>query len=552
MIVEQALILLGLIAIMILYAVNKRRMEQISKKVYRAKSELQFIMDTTPAQICYLDLNHRIVRINEHFRAMFERPYKELLGCLYYELYPEELAGRYRAHNTEVIRTKEPKLHVIEEFITKKGHKRWIKADKVPYFDDEGNLKGIVLVSTDITDIKELQEELALANMHLQEQVEVELSRRMESQQKYEALFNSGNDGFLVGQFTMNEGAGFYTEANDVICKMLGFTKEELQKMTFMDIGGANAREIAEEYLKEIAINKKALFETELITKTGDRIIAEINAKLILHEHRTSVFYAVRDITRRKQLEAEEKQSEQLFMQQSKMAALGEMLSMIAHQWRQPLSAISVMAGSVKLDLEDGEMQRDVVIKDLEKIVAQTKYLSQTIEDFRAFFKPNREREAILLMDVIQSAINLLNDTFENRNITIKVSAQCTTEPLHVYKNELIQVIISILKNAIDVFVERKVDTPEIKLTCGVSDDYQFVRIEDNAGGIEDSVIEKVFEPYFTTKDEKNGTGIGLYMVKMIIERHSHGRVAVENTLQGAAFTLYLRNDSNQENEELK
>ena len=241
-----------------------------------------------------------------------------------------------------------------------------------------------------------------------------------------------------------------------------------------------------------------------------------------------------------KQLQEEiqlRREKEDMLLQQTRQAAMGEMISMIAHQWRQPLTVIGMIADNISLDVMFETLDTQKLQSSLKDISDQTKYLSQTIDDFRQFFVPNKEKDTIFLHDCVEGALNIIEKNLINHNIEVIKNYEDLTK-IDLYKNELIQVFINFLKNAQDAFEEKHIKNAKIELTIKEYDTSVECSIEDNAGGIPLEIQKNIFDPYFTTKNKKNGTGLGLYMSKSIIEDHSSGTIKVSNTDDGVIFTL--------------
>ncbi len=217
-----------------------------------------------------------------------------------------------------------------------------------------------------------------------------------------------------------------------------------------------------------------------------------------------------------------------LLTKQSKMAAIGEMLQNIAHQWRQPLSVISTGASGLKLQKEmDGKIDSKMLDETLDKIVETSVYLSTTIDDFMHFFKPNEAKRVFFIQDTITKTLNIFD---YNLHIgKIKIIKNINDVKLINYESELIQVMMNILSNSKDAFVERQVEKRYVFISTKVEKDILFLSIKDNAGGIPKDSIDKIFEPYFTTKHQFQGTGIGLFMCQEIITKHMKGEVFVSN-----------------------
>ena len=236
---------------------------------------------------------------------------------------------------------------------------------------------------------------------------------------------------------------------------------------------------------------------------------------------------------------------DQLLLQHSRLAQMGEMISMIAHQWRQPLSAISSAAINMQVKLElhsfdlDKIEQRDALLSNfnnsLENINKYVQNLTLTINDFRDFYKPNKESVKVKLEDVVIQALNIIQASLNNDNIEV-IQNYCCEDSFDVYKNELMQVVLNILKNSQDNFQEKQIENPRLV----ISTHNKFLSICDNGGGIDEKIIDKVFDPYFSTKDELNGTGLGLYMSKTIVEDHHNGTLDVVNVDDGVCFRVRL------------
>ena len=240
---------------------------------------------------------------------------------------------------------------------------------------------------------------------------------------------------------------------------------------------------------------------------------------------------------------------DQQLMQQSRMAQMGEMISMIAHQWRQPLGAIAASSIDLKMkmafssfDLDTKEQQHacsDYFEEQLTNIETYVESLTTTIDDFRNFYKPNKEKKSMAINEPIEKSLSIIEASAKANGIEIITDFQ-SQKSLALYDSEMMQVFLNIIKNAQDNFKEKKIENAKIIIYTEDTSNGVLVRISDNGGGISQEIIEKIFDPYFSTKDEKNGTGLGLYMSKTIIEEHHHGSLEVENRDQGACFTITL------------
>jgi len=244
-------------------------------------------------------------------------------------------------------------------------------------------------------------------------------------------------------------------------------------------------------------------------------------------------------------IEKEKHENEVNMLEQSRLAQMGGMISMIAHQWRQPLSTISALAGTVQVYLElkkfdlstkDGiEKHNQLIVEKLQVIDDTVQNLSETIDDFRNFYKPNKKATSIRLEDVILKSLNIIKTSLLNHDVKI-IEQYNSKEDLFLYENEIMQVILNILKNSQDNFIEKNIENPYIKITTNKNS----VSICDNGGGIKEDILPNIFDPYFSTKDEKNGTGLGLHMSKTIIEEHHNGSLIAKNIDGGICFVIVI------------
>ncbi|PLY07597.1 MAG: histidine kinase [Arcobacter sp.] len=243
----------------------------------------------------------------------------------------------------------------------------------------------------------------------------------------------------------------------------------------------------------------------------------------------------------------ENTRQQNIMAQQSKMAAMGEMIGNIAHQWRQPLSTITTTATGIKLQKELGMLKDDFLVEGLTGINDSAQYLSKTIDDFRNFFKTNKKTTNFSVSEAIDKSLSICSAQLYNLEIEIIKDIKDTN--ISNYENEFIQVIINIISNAKDELLKKnKYFKKMIFIKVKKENDFLTIKIKDNAGGIANDIIDRVFEPYFTTKHQSQGTGIGLYMCREIIEKNMHGILEVKNSeyeydhvdFKGACFKIKL------------
>jgi signal transduction histidine kinase len=231
------------------------------------------------------------------------------------------------------------------------------------------------------------------------------------------------------------------------------------------------------------------------------------------------------------------RKKDQQLIQQSRYAALGEMIGNIAHQWRQPLSAISTTASASKVEVSIDIASKEDIIKSYDNILHYVQFLNQTIEDFRGFFRKDLVQEEFNIIDSIHNTLKIVNASFKDNEIKIITHFKHAPLLTKGSSSELSQVFINILNNAKDIMLEKEIQDKKISIVASIENGYNVVYIIDNGGGIPSHLIQKVFDPYFTTKHQSQGTGIGLYMSKEIIEKKYNGFLSVENK------TLELNNE---------
>jgi len=285
-------------------------------------------------------------------------------------------------------------------------------------------------------------------------------------------------------------------------------------------------------FLSNISVALKNLFLHHKVVENLDdqKKVLEVKVKEAVHE-----------VTKK----------DKLIQQQSRLAQLGEMISMIAHQWRQPLNAIAANAIGIETKLslwEDDEVMltkegqvelHSFVNSKLNNIERYVQSLSMTIDNFRDFYKPTKEKRLVTINNSIKQALDIVETSMQTKSIKINKEFNSTIE-LELFTHELMQVILNLLKNSQDNFEEKNIEEAKISITTNDIQNGVRVEITDNGGGIPKNVDDKIFDPYFSTKSEKNGTGLGLYMSKLIIEEHHSGKLLYQNTQDGVCFTIEI------------
>jgi len=222
---------------------------------------------------------------------------------------------------------------------------------------------------------------------------------------------------------------------------------------------------------------------------------------------------------------------------QARLASMGEMINNIAHQWRQPLNRINSCVAVLSSIHNNSSDENEMVKSKIKSIEQNTRYMSDTIEDFANFFHPDKEQTRFTLQDAVQKALALITTRTNAIDIVISSDEEVWVSS---FKKEYQQVLLSILHNAIDNFEKKDIENPKIDIILKTKKETSSLCIQDNGGGIENKDINRIFEPYFTTKFSAEGTGLGLYMAKMIVESSMGGYLGVENKNNGACFTIEI------------
>ena len=230
---------------------------------------------------------------------------------------------------------------------------------------------------------------------------------------------------------------------------------------------------------------------------------------------------------------------DEMIFHQSKLISMGEMMANIAHQWRQPLAQINSSVFRIDTMLSDLHIQDEEIEKQLQDIETTTEYMSNTINDFKDFFEITKRRKRFNLNVVIQNALNIIGASLKYHDIKVELFLE-NELLINAYKNELQQVLLILMNNAKDTLLINQIPKPKISIITKLEDDQVSITVEDNGGGVDEKIIHKIFEPYFTTKHQTQGTGLGLYISKMIIEKSERGSLSVLNTKDGASFEIRL------------
>jgi PAS domain S-box-containing protein len=348
--------------------------------------------------------------------------------------------------------------------------------------------------------------------------------------------------------------SGDIVYVNQTTKDQTGFSEEELLIIKIWSLAPEMQKEQFALFWEKLEKYGKTTFETVFKRKDGSSYPVEISASLIEYDGESYAITFDRDITHRVVTHQKLKQynselqakvqaemikrldDQKMLIQQSKMAAMGDMIGAIAHQWRQPLNAISVIVQQVSDDYEYNELTKETLTHNVNNVLMKIEYMSKTIDDFRHFFRPDKEMVYFDVKAEIEHALSIISAKIKNHAITITIPDESFT--VLGYANEFKQVILNILSNAHDAILDRQKNSA-LKGEIIISLEDQTIKISDNGGGIPAHVAERIFEPYFTTKGE-NGTGIGLHMCKRIIEDNMRGHLSYQHINEGTQMSITL------------
>ncbi|MBS4096975.1 MAG: PAS domain S-box protein [Sulfuricella sp.] len=366
-------------------------------------------------------------------------------------------------------------------------------------------------------------------------------------------LFDTAGEGIWVIDFNC-----VTVKSNRAMMEMLGIDESEFLYRSifdFVDQENAAIVRAKTEYSQSGGAGQR--YEVTLLRPDGGSIICQFHTAPLFDEvgNIMGAFALVSDITERKRVEAElrklsealearvldeaakSREKDLLLIQQSRFAAMGEMIGNIAHQWRQPLNALGILLGNIKDAWKFKELTSEYMQESVGTGWQLIQKMSTTIDDFRNFFKPNREKVIFNLRSSVEEALSLVETSLVHHSIEVLLESGGDVMALG-FPNEFSQVLLNIIGNAKDALLEREIIPGRISIRLDAHHGQAHVTIADNGGGIPEAILEKIFDPYFTTREK--GTGIGLYMSKMIVENNMNGLLTVRNVGDGAEFEIIV------------
>lgn len=535
-------------------------MNTINNNIYS-----QEILDLLEDLAFIKDLNGIYLSCNKSFCNFLSLEKKDIIGKSDYDLFSTSEADIFTSNDKQIIKNSEKKVF-YESFTHKDSSVLYFKTTKDILYDNNNKKLATINIAKDITKQKEYEtlyrtnqkilektiediplEEILTYIINEVEKINSNMICSILLLDKEKKHFSSGFAPSLPD---------FYNEAVKTITVREGVgscgTAAATQKRVIVEnISEHPYWEGFKEITNSIGVHacwsqpffsrKKEVLGTFAIYYNKPKAPTKFELELIdSFAHLVSIA-----VNKRNRLD-KIKEQDNLLTHQAKMATLGEMLENIAHQWRQPLSVISTVTSNLKLDREyfcENEEHHD---KALSKIIDTTKYLSNTINDFRTYFLDNKRKERFAVTHTLDKTLNIIDAKFTHSNINYILDVDNIN--LFTYENELIHIFLNLLNNAKDAFEINNIEDRFIFIKIKKENKHCVIKIKDNAKGIPSEIINKIFEPYFTTKHKAQGTGIGLYMAQDILTRHMDATIKVENcnysynniNCTGAEFTIYI------------
>ncbi|MCK5111214.1 MAG: cache domain-containing protein [Arcobacteraceae bacterium] len=383
-------------------------------------------------------------------------------------------------------------------------------------------------------ELKDSEHKAKILNDTLEEKVKNRTLELKEQKETFEAIYNGSKDAIAILDMKSN-----FLAVNPAYLEMTGFSENELLSTSCLRLTHNKDVEASKKAIEEVLrVGFIKNFEKECIIKGNKSILTNMSMSLLKNPNR--ILISVRDIT-------EQRYKDKLLYEQSKMASMGEMIGNIAHQWRQPLSVISTAATGMKMQKEFNMLTDKSFNETCKAINKNAQYLSKTIDDFSDFIKGDRNKTIFSLEDNVDSFLHLVEGSIKSYHIKIILDLE---EDIKIdgYENELTQCLINIFNNAKDILNEKEVKDKLIFITTSIHDGNAIIKIKDNASGIPNDILPKIFEPYFTTKHKSQGTGLGLHMTYNLIVDGMGGNIEANNvsyeykgkSYTGAEFIIIL------------
>lgn len=534
----------GVLLSLLIYILLKTRSkafemaEQMAQKFYESEERYRRTFEQAAVGIVMTTLDGRFIKVNSCFSRISGYSKDELRKKTMLDItYPDDLyTGDGCASG---LLSGSIDTYVSERRIVRKDSGIiWVEITASVLTDKSNTPMFIIMIVEDITRRKQAEEALLALNLRQSAIIENSLVAIIQvKDRKFEWVNNAFLDMFgykadeIIGQSTIviHPDEKHYADFgrfvdSEALMKISGYAQARVQFrkrdgcLAWVDIAG-----------KLIEEKDAQPYSIWVITDVTEQKQAEDRLRELNVDLETKV---VEETKRRME-------QERLFMQQGRLAAMGEMIGAIAHQWRQPLNVMSLMVQNIQEEYELGTLNSEIMDEFVDIGMKQILFMSSTIDDFRNFFRTDKERAEFSAAEQVDVVIGLVNQQFLAHGINVSVEKECDAKVYGV-ANEFAQVMLNLLTNSKDAFLSANVVHPRINIRLTCSDCTLRVYVADNAGGIADHIKDRIFDPYFTTKGPEQGTGIGLYMSKLIVNDHFKGKLTFRNFEGGVEFLIEM------------
>jgi PAS domain S-box-containing protein len=545
-----------------------KNLESLNLELKEQKEAFETLFEKSSDGLLILD-EGKFVQCNETIVEMLGCHSKEAL----LDMHPSAISPEFQPDGLDSFTKAEAMIHIAKErggnsfeWIHKRadGETFWADVSLTPIRMNDREI--IHAVVRDISPRKALEEQLNHYTWELEQQLG-ELGKANKELLRQEEFLNRSQKIAHIGVWE-NVPGDERLYWSDEVFRIFGLEPQQITPtyQRFIDAVHPDDRiNVESEYTDSVDQRREYVIQHRIYRPDGslrhveergshefdhdDRLIRTVGIVLDITERKeleTLLLAANRDLDQRVR-EAIEKNriQEHHLMHQSRLAQMGELISMIAHQWRQPLSTIASIVVNLKIRTELTELDKsedrelrtlnELYMQKLQTVEETVQMLTQIIDDFRNFYKPNKSAVATSFQQVCDKALRIIKPDIDQSKVQL-TTLYDDHETIHLYENEMIQVVLNLLKNAQEHLVGAGIREPHITISTSQTG----IRVCDNGGGIPEEILDRIFEPYFSTKEDKNGTGLGLYMSKIIVEEHHRGRFMVENVSSGACFEIYV------------
>jgi PAS domain S-box-containing protein len=481
-----------------------------NEEIELERLKLLAIINSLPDPLWIKDEKGIYISCNREFENFFGAKESEIIGKTDYDFVSKEIADSFRENDKKAMSSNHPVSNYEQLTFVSDGHSKYVHTTKTKVASINGKIYGVLGISRDLSQIKKHQDEI------------------IEQKEEFKNIFDNSMDGIAILDLESN-----FLNCNNAYCKMLDFTKEELLEKSCIELT------IPDDEGKTIAIFEEVIkngfvrnFEKRCFTKNNKLIYINMSISILPDKKRFLI--VTKEVSHLKFLE-----------EQSKLISMGEMLGNIAHQWRQPLSIIATASTGLILQKEYNNLSDEQLIETCTIINENAQYLSTTIEDFRNFITNDKSIESVSIKNAMEYALHLSEPIIKNNYIKLVLDLEDDINII-ANRNELAQSFLNILNNAKDALLQKNELNRYIIITTKKVEDKLSLSIIDSAGGIPKNIIERIFEPYFTTKYKSQGRGIGLSMVSKILRDKYNAEIDVYNdtyvynniNLYGACFKI--------------